>query len=98
MQKTDVNTVLALIFLPTAVVVIGGLVLMPAIQQQEAQAESPDKLIQYCFTASNRFEPGAVGHGAFTSCQATLENCQLDAQILGVNPNQCHKSTFVIND
>jgi len=35
-QKTDVNTVLALIFLASAVVVIGGLIAVPVIEAADA--------------------------------------------------------------
>jgi hypothetical protein len=37
MEKTEVNTVLALIFLATAVVVIGGLIAIPIMKQQKLQ-------------------------------------------------------------
>jgi hypothetical protein len=36
MQKTDANTVLALIFLASAVVLIGGLIAIPIIEAADA--------------------------------------------------------------
>ena len=40
MQKTDANnTVLALIFLATAVMLIGGLAVIPAFEEAEAKCE-----------------------------------------------------------
>jgi hypothetical protein len=40
MQKTDANTVLALIFLATAVMLIGGLAVIPALEEPaEARCE-----------------------------------------------------------
>jgi hypothetical protein len=39
MQKTDVNTVLALIFLASAVMLIGGLAVIPAFEEAEATSK-----------------------------------------------------------
>jgi hypothetical protein len=44
MQKTDVNTVLTIFFVATAVMLIGGLAVIPAFEEVEAVCKDKDKV------------------------------------------------------
>jgi hypothetical protein len=73
MQKTDANTVLALIFLASAAIVIGGLAVIPALGGfQTVQAEPQPKV--YCKTNP---EGASACSGLRTNQDPTLRETNL---------------------
>ncbi len=66
MQKTDVNTALAIAFIAVAVVLIGALVVIPAIQEAQARGGPPPKAQAILSTPPS--ERGAVASGGHGGC------------------------------
>lgn len=68
MQKTDVNnTALAIVFLASAIVLVGGLVLVPLIEEAQAKKGEASRHISP-EGRENQSIGGAVNSGVIPSC------------------------------
>jgi hypothetical protein len=104
-KNNNVNTVLVIIFLAGAIVVIGGLIVIPVIEEAEAAnptSESRNKGqqgdiasgVQYCFTYLS-------GSLQSTQCKDTLQECEnIRNQLIieqGIQPTECSKERIKSN-